>query len=111
MDLAIRSCPLQPSVVTTVQEVTLLSQQGVGRGGEEIEVLTGGGVMADTGAELCRVDVIEHLDDADEIIDTDSIFLQAVGWLRVPGDCDTGRDLENSEEEIDDFKNIHSVSD
>ena len=75
------------------------SQEGVGRGGEEVEKFTTLCHFAHSRTEFRRRNVPEYFENADEVIDTNNILLQAVVRLGDPGDCSAGRDIDNDEHE------------
>ena len=67
--------PGHPPGVAVVQQVALVLQDRVGRGGEEVEIFTTIGSLAHARTEFSRWDVTEDFEDADEVIDTNSIVL------------------------------------
>ena len=75
----------------------MASQEGVGRGGEEVKIFTTFGHLAHTRTKFCRGNVPEYFENADEVIDTNNIVLQAVVRLGDPGDCTAGRNIDNNE--------------
>ena len=85
----------------------MASQERVGIGREEVEKFTTLCHLAHPRAVFRRWDVPEYFENADEVIDTNNIDLQAVERLCDPGDCIAGRNIGDNEHEHSISEGIH----